>query len=440
MSGVDPTIGEPPRIPQPDNDRDRDVSAQSQQTNGEGMSDEDALEQLAPYLSMLPREWSRVHGSDTAMLAVMGMIQSPRLGNSLGAMSVEDLTDFLNGVVLGKLNKSAEQTARTQLTTARRLQTEQHKLQQVKHEELMRDLAATHKNDNASEALKWFKRIAMPLATVLSVALAVGTAGLATPLAVMAIGMCCYGMAQHINEEYCADKGVNLSMADGLAKGFKLMYMELGDMSEEDAEKAAMLTSGAVVVAIAVASMLANPASNPSSKMKMAMYGLKSVAPMLIAMDAKFVGNMAGGAAMYATDDENTINGVMMGFTLATQLLTAVVMLKASTSAGKDLKGTAATLATIGGVLGASLAVANGVTGATKGALDIETTLLKNDADLSQADLQRVKAQAKLLQQFHDQIVELIKKSLEDWDKNVETLSDIEKDTSQANQAILNAI
>lgn len=439
MSSGDIAVGSAPPVPPSDNDRDRRPTGQATTAAGNGLSDEEALEQAAPYLALEPREWSRVHGSDTAMLAVMGLIQAPRLGDSLGAMSVEDLSDFLNGVVLGKLHESAEKTAQTQLTTARRMMDEQHKLRQVKHEEFMRNLGNSQKNDKDSEALKWFKRIAIPLAAVLSVALAVGTAGLATPLAVAAIAMAGYGMAQHVNEEYFADKGVNLSMADGLAKGFKLMYMDLG-MSEKDAEKAGMLTSGAVVVAIAVASMVANPSSSPNAKIKMALNGLKTVVPMAIAMDAKFVGNTAGGIAMYATDDKNTVNGVIMGFTLATQLLTALVMLKANAGAAKDLKGTAATLAMIGGVFGAALAVANGGTGAAKGGLDIETTLLKNAADLSQADLQRMKALAKLLQQFHDQIVELIKKSMEDWEKNVGTLTDIEKETSQANAAMLKAI
>ncbi|MGE0329464.1 MAG: type III secretion system translocon subunit SctE [Ramlibacter sp.] len=306
-------------------------------------------------------------------------------------------------------------------------------------DEWLKNTAAAEKNKAAQDGLKWFNRIIMPVAAVLSVALTIATAGLASPLAVAAIAMTTYAMAEHISKEA---GGPSLSMADGLSKGFAQLFQKVGGMSEEEAKKWGDLASGVVMVAAAAASMLrGGGVAGAGDKMAMFSKLAKFAAPMAVAMDGKFVGNMAGGAAAVAgveSDDVAIINGAV---TAATQLVVSLLMMRAMTGGGKahEMSDKTAKLVHAGGILQGTFAAASGATKIADGAMTIENAGHQRDADTLKAESEKSAAQLEEIEAMREIFMEMLKKLTEDIGAFYEVMADRESTRIQLERELTQA-
>lgn len=339
--------------------------------------------------------------------------------------SLEELTDFMTELS-GKTNRAQMDMAREGLKTNEKKLQDQHAEIKKKFEEFVKNAVDSYKNDKSSSALKWFKRIAMPLAAVLSVALTVVTLGAASPLAVLALGMTAYGLTQQVLEE---TGGPSIGIADRLAEGLGKAFHEMG-MSEEDAKKYGTLVSGVVAVVAAVAMLVA--ARNGNS-----VGAIGQAAKTLVALDPKFVGNLAGGAAAVggASDKDTAIlNGA---FTMATQLSVGVGMGLSVAGGAKSLTGLAAKAVQAGTLVQSSLSVANGATGSASAALSIETSNAQEAADKAQADSKLLEAQLADQQAMQEMLAGFLKSVLENVEAVHGMLADTHKNYNQGHDQII---
>ena len=343
-------------------------------------------------------------------------------------------------------------TERDKIISTKQASEEYHvRLQRMKDEQDKQAQAAT-KNDNTTGILKWFKRIAPYAMIALSVAATVATAGAGAPLiAAATIAMTSYQLAQQISQDV---GGPSLSAADGLALGFSTAAQKWGGMSKEDADKLGETLSGAVMVAatlVSAKSLATGPKSmtnllqmlkdNPAMRRQVVGHlAPRLVAPMLMALDPKFAGNMVGGAAKLdgrmSNDDADIFNASV---TAGLQLAMGIGMGRMASGAGKvaqtvdaadDIaKVSKAAVQASKYAAGVSVSQAvvttgNGAVGVTNSVLELETEDLKELAAQLGVTVDELIAVLDQLQQYFQWYAESLQKIVSQMDDSNGLLSE----------------
>lgn len=387
------------------------------------------LELVEEYMRQMPREWIAVPMSEEVALALIGVAAGTPGMLPPRQCSPQEMIDWLGGM-FAESNEQGLQLAKEGVKFSQRQLEDMQAQARRQLDEWLKNTIAAEKNKAAQDGLKWFNRIIMPVAAVLSVGLTVATASLASPLAVAAIAMTAYAMADHISQEA---GGPSLSMADGLSRGFSRLLQEVGGLSEEDAKKWGDLAAGVVVVA-AVATMVLTRGGAAAGADKMATKELaklvgkqavKYAAPLAVAMDGKFVGNTAGGAAALLGADGKDVAIVNGALTAATQLTVSVLMMRGMAGGkGVDLSGKTAQLVLAGSILQGVFGVASGSTKAADGAMTLEKAGHQRTADETKAKSEESAATLEAIEALRELYMDMLKRATQEINTFYEQAAD----------------
>lgn len=338
---------------------------------------------------------------------------TPGIAMPLRDWSAEDMLDFVGRIV------SATQEGLLQVT-ADQVKVNQKKVDE-QTAELMKKLKdwakkceRAQRHGGAANALKWFKRIAVPLAAVMSVGLTVATGGAAAPVMMLTFAMAAQSIAEMAGDE-ANNQGhsvPSLSLADNVTKGFTKMLVKCG-LNREDAEKHAQLMSGGLAVGLAVAGV---------------------GAPLLI--DGKFMGHLVGGIAREAGTGKQKAEFAAGIGTIVAQVGTAVLMMRMS---GGTQAASSSTALVAGNIAQGSLSVANGAVGIANAGLSIATANLQHQADLAEIDRQHTETTVRELNDRREEAQEWLRSSYERMPQLYERWRDIHDDIQKTNEGLIAA-
>lgn len=349
----------------------------------------------------------------TSQLTIRSMLGQPPLIFSPDLSAEQAMTLLRPMTIETKNNSIRTATANQKAQSERRERAQQDEIQRVK--DWMTSFAESVKNSKASDALKWITRILVPALAVLAVPL---TLGAAAPVVALVAITSAYSLAQFASEEA---GGPSLSVAEHLTNAIAKGLQDAG-LSESDAKHYAMAIAGAVVVVAAVAlrqsggvSGLAGAASSARTAAQVASVAAKAAAPLMVALDPKFIGNLAGGLSYSLMQADNAVKGkeltaeekekqaqtaaiVNTVFSVASQLLVGFTMMRQASSLkqaadlgqkGVELSANATKLLKTGQVLQDAMTLSNGGNSVARAGLDMETAQLEFQAAVAESNMDR---------------------------------------------------
>lgn len=351
--------------------------------------------------------------SVTSQLTVRSMLGQPPLIFP-ASCSAEQAMVMLRPMTLETRNNNIRSaSANLKAQSDRKERAQQDEMARVK--DWMKAFAESVKNNKASSALKWITRILVPALAVLAVPL---TLGAAAPVVALVAITSAYSLAQFASEEA---GGPSLSVAEHLTNGIAKGLQEAG-LSEQDAKHYAMAIAGAIVVVAAVAlrqsggvSGLAGAASSARTAAQVASVAAKAATPLMVALDPKFIGNLAGGLTYSLMQADNAVKGkeltaeekekqtqvasiVNTVFSVASQLLVGFSIMRQASKLkqvadlgekGMELSANAAKLLKTGQVMNDAMTLSNGGNSVARAGLDMETAQLEFLAAIAESDMDR---------------------------------------------------
>lgn len=324
-----------------------------------------------------------------------------------------------------------------------------NKLAEKRLNDFFQALENASKKSGMANFLDKFRYI-VPVLAVLAIPL---TAGAAAPIVVMVAATSLYSIAQFASQEA---GGPSLGIADQMATGIgKLLQDKLG-LSEQDAKHYGMMATGVVTVLAAVAlrnglSMGTGGGSMLQQTQQLASFAAKAAAPLMVAMDPKFVGNVAGGLSYTlatqagGVDEEQAAREAAIINVAVSAAAQLVIGLALGAQSGGDLAkllgktfelGAKATEAATKVVQGAQivqdgLTVANGSASAARGGLKIETARLQHEADQAELKTERSAIESEELQALHELALDIVKEGFDSRKQMLERLAETSRDDTQ---------
>ncbi|WP_374608489.1 hypothetical protein [Diaphorobacter nitroreducens] len=323
-----------------------------------------------------------------------------------------------------------------------------NKLAEKRLNDFFQALENASKKSGMANFLDKFRYI-VPVLAVIAIPL---TAGAAAPIAVMVAATSLYSIAQFASQEA---GGPSLGIADQMATGIgKLLQDKLG-LSEQDARHYGMMATGVVTVLAAVAlrnglSMGAGGGSVLQQSQQLATFAAKAAAPLMVVVDPKFAGNVAGGlhhtvAQADGADEEqaareaaivnvavSAVTQLVIGLALGAQSGGDLGKLLGKTFAlGAEATETATRVAQGAQLIQDGLTVANGSTSAARGGLKIETARLQHEADQAELETERSAIESEELQALHELALDIVKEGFDSRKQMLERLAETSRDDTR---------